>query len=65
MKAAAIPKISKPIGANINMSKHGAGPRVDGYMFVTDAVGMHVWLEAGLEIVRGLQRHRKENIFSG
>jgi hypothetical protein len=36
---------SKPIWANI--AEHGAGPRVDGYMFVTDAVGMQVWLDAG------------------
>ena len=45
MKAAAA-IISKPMLPK--MSKHGFGPRVDGYMFVTDAVGMHVLLEAGL-----------------
>jgi hypothetical protein len=38
---------SKPIWANI--AKHGAGPRVDAYMFVSDAIGMQVWLDAGQE----------------
>jgi hypothetical protein len=38
---------SKPIWANI--AKHGAGPRVDAYMFVSDTIGMQVWLDAGQE----------------
>jgi hypothetical protein len=37
---------SKPIWTNI--FKHGAGPRVDDYMFVTDSVGMQLCLESGL-----------------
>ena len=48
-----------------NISRHSAGPRVDGYMFVTDAVGMQVWLEAGQqknfslkEEMKGLQEVR-------
>ena len=27
--------------------KYGLGPRVDGYVFSTDAVGLQVWLKKG------------------
>ena len=37
---------SKRIWANISAT--GAGPRVEGYMFVTDTIGLDIWLQAGV-----------------
>ena len=30
-----------------NLSQTGAGPRVEGFMFATDVVGLEIWLKTG------------------